>query len=158
MISESVCISYQGKNITLDYTNLYDKFMREVRKVNKGEDFETWKKEEKTTYLSAVISKEIDNIHTVSGVKISNKDKDLIFDSAHRYIDDENLKLDTSCAQSSIKHCIRTYLNGENQINDFFEKESKEKNKIVSEIVNSISNHIYENIFGEGNGLIEKRL
>ncbi|WP_404704845.1 hypothetical protein [Yersinia vastinensis] len=156
MINEKACISYQGKNINLDYTNLYDRFMREVRSINKGDDFATWKKGERTTYLSAIINKQIDKNFTKLNIKTSSQDKDAIFNGAHKYINDGNLKLDTACAQPSIKQCIKTYINGESEINTLFEKNSEEKNEVVSEIVNKISDRIYEDIFVEDNGLIER--
>lgn len=156
MINEKACISYQGRDITLNYTDIYDKLIRDIKNINQGDKFDMWKKEERTTYLSAVINKQIDNACIKSGIKMSIEDKTAIFSSAHGYLFDENLKLDISCAQSSIKHCVLTYINGESKINELFEKDLKEKNRVVSEIVNRVSDRIYEDIFNTKNGLIEE--
>ncbi|WP_145530507.1 hypothetical protein [Yersinia alsatica] len=55
-----------------------------------------------------------------------------------------------------IKHCVLTYINGESKINELFEKNLQEKNRVVSEIVNRVSDRIYEDIFNAKNGLIEE--
>lgn len=156
MINEKACISYKGKDITLNYTDIYDKLIRDVKNINQGDKFDMWKKEERTTYLSAVINKQIDNACVKSCVKMSIEDKTAIFSSAHRYLFDENLKLDISGAQPSIKNCVFKYINGESKINELFEKDLQERNRVVTEIVNRVSDRIYEDIFNAKNGLIEE--
>lgn len=61
-----------------------------------------------------------------------------------------NLKLNSECAQSSIKHTVLTLMYRNESFYDFIKKTANDmniKNVITTDIVNVLSNHIFEYMF-----------
>ncbi len=143
-------VSYENDNFQLNSRVFYDNVIGYITSVNKGDYFHLWREEEKETYISSILNKEIDTQVSNKQINLSRKDKDGIFERLHRELGVYNLRLNSKCAQSSIKHIVLTLINKNGSFHNFINKAATDrniKNAITTDMVNAISNHIFENMF-----------
>ncbi|CNI72770.1 type III secrection system effector, WxxxE family [Yersinia pekkanenii] len=143
-------VSYESNNFQLDFKVFYDDVINYLTSVNKSNNFHLWREEEKETYISSIINKEIDTQVSNKHVNLSKKDKDDIFNRSGNNLGVYNLKLNSKCAQSSIKHMVLNLINKNESFYDFINKTATDrniKNVITTDMVNALSNHIFEDMF-----------
>lgn len=143
-------VSYENNSFQLDFKVFYDDVFNYITSANKGNNFHLWREEEKETYISSIINKEIDTQLSNNQINLSKKDKEDTFNHSKNELDVYNLKLNIECAQSSIKHVVLTLINKNESFCEFIEKTANDrniKNVITTDIVNALSNHIFEDIF-----------
>lgn len=142
-------ISYENNNSQLDFTAFYDDVINYITSVNKGNNFHLWREEEKVTYISSVLNKEVDTQVSNKQINLSKEDKEDIFNRLNNELGVYNFKLNSKCAQSSIKHIVLTLMYKNESLYDFINKTANDRNikVITTDIVNALSNHIFEDIF-----------
>ena len=143
-------LSYRNNNFNLNFEIFYDDTIKFITSVNKGNNFHLWREEEKETYISSIINKEIDIQFRNQPINLSKKDKDDVFNHIKNKLDVCNLKLNSKCAQSSITHTVLTLIYRNESFHDFLKKTANDmniKNVIITDIVNVLSNHIFEYMF-----------
>lgn len=143
-------VSYGNNDFQLDFKTFYHNVINNITSVNKYNNFHLWREEEKETYLSSILNKEIDTQLSNKQINLSKKDKDDIFNHTKNKLGVYNLKLNSECAQSSIKHTVLTLMNKDESFYDFIKKTANDrniKNVITTDIVNTLSNHIFEDMF-----------
>jgi hypothetical protein len=146
------CLSYENNNFNLDFKAFYDDVINYITSIHKGNAFDEWREEEKKTYISAAINKEIDNQNQIFNKNINSPkiDKNDVFECVKNDLGISSLSLDSKCAQSSIKHCVLTLINNNESWRDFIKKsftDSNSKNIINTDMVNALSNHIFKDLF-----------
>ncbi|ARF52139.1 hypothetical protein DSJ_23000 (plasmid) [Pantoea stewartii subsp. stewartii DC283] len=144
-------LSYKNNNLELDFTVFYDDIFNHITSFNKGDHFYLWREEEKETYISSIINKEIDNQLSTKKINLSkNYYKDYIFNRLKNELGTYNVKLNSKSAQSSIKHAVLTSLMRNRSFNEFIRENANDmniKNIITTDLVNALSNQIFEDMF-----------
>ncbi|MBG6240509.1 MAG: hypothetical protein EKE20_00175 [Candidatus Symbiopectobacterium sp. Dall1.0] len=147
-----LCLSSKKDILSLDFHEFSNEVISTVKLICGNSQLDEWKQQEKITYWSAIVNKIIDDNVIEMGISLSSTEKKDIFNITQDNLDIKDLTLDTVCAQSSIKHIVLTMLRKKKEIIDFIGDVSScknEGNKIMSEVVNAISHHIYVEIFKE---------
>lgn len=147
-----LCLSSKKDIFSLDFNEFSNDVISTVKLICGNSHLDEWKQQEKITYWSAIVNKIIDDNVIEKRISLSNQEKKDIFKITQDKLDIKDLTLDTVCAQSSIKHIVLTMLRKKKEIIDFIGDVSScknEGNKIMSEVVNAISQHIYGEIFKE---------
>lgn len=135
-----------GTKITKNFQEVTE-FLNNEKKQG---SLDKWMKQEQTTYISSVINKEIDNACTKMGMKINNKVKESIFSSIIFEAGIQHIKTDIVCAQSSIKNLICNSILNDQKINNFFSVILlNDRNKLINEIKDEVSNMVYHSLFNE---------
>lgn len=77
-------VSYGNNNFQLDFKTFYDDVINYITSVNKGNNFHLWREEEKETYISSAINKEIDTQFSNKQINLLKKYKDDIFNHTQK--------------------------------------------------------------------------
>ncbi|EAW8082021.1 hypothetical protein ABVL22_003983 [Salmonella enterica] len=152
-------VSYESGEFNLDFNSFYQRVLNFITSVQKGDNFRLWQNEEKETYLSAMVNKAIDLHSGEKQVKLSKQVKEGVFEHVKNNLGVCDLRLNSACAQSSIKHCVLTLLNKDECWGSFINQTSTDgevKKTITADMVSTVSNKIFENIFGAEMKLPEK--
>ncbi|HCC0890295.1 TPA: hypothetical protein M4K80_003882 [Salmonella enterica] len=146
------CVSYKDVSFNFDFKGFYQSALNFITAMQPGDNFTLWREEEKETYISATVNKTIDIQASNKQKRLSKEVKEGVFEHVKNNLGVGNLRLNSNCAQSSIKHCVLTLLNKDEHWNDFINKATTKrevKNSITTDMVNVVSNHIFEKMFGE---------
>lgn len=152
-----LCLSSKKDILSLDFYEFSNEVIGTIKLSCENNQLDEWKQQEKITYWSAIVNKIIDDKVKDMDVSLSSTERKDIFNIIPDHLDIKNLTLDIVCAQSSIKHIVLTMLRKKKEVIDFIDDVSScknEVNKIMSEAVNAISFHIYEEIFKEDGDLV----
>ncbi|MFP1927281.1 hypothetical protein ACLEE4_00825 [Lonsdalea quercina] len=150
MMGGLFCVSYENNSLKLNFNTVYEDVSNQIASAQKGEKFELWKEQEKETYISAFINKEIDNQVGHRKALFSTKSKDIIFNRIKEDLSGYKFQLNSVGAQSSIKYCVLTLIRKDESFYDFITKTSVDRNVkeiITTDLVNALSNEIFEDIF-----------
>ncbi|HCL5251682.1 TPA: hypothetical protein N2G30_001797 [Salmonella enterica] len=145
-------VSYGVSKFSLDFNGLYQSVLDVITSMQQGDNFKLWQEEEQETYLSAMVNKAIDNYSGKKQVKLSKQVKDGVFEYVKDNFGVHDLRLNSVCAQSSLKQCVLTILNKHEEWGKFINQTTPDravKNGITIDMVTVVSNKIFENMFGE---------
>ncbi|EBC0458314.1 hypothetical protein CSO86_003914 [Salmonella enterica subsp. diarizonae] len=151
--------SYGTGEFNLDFNEFYQSVLNFITSVQKGDNFRLWQNEEKETYISAMVNKAIDIHSGEKQVKLSKQVKEGVFEHVKNNLGVCDLRLNSSCAQSSIKHCVLTLLNKDKVWGSFINQTSTDgevKKTITTDMVSIVSNQIFGKMFGDEMKLPEK--
>ncbi len=149
-------VSYGKDKFNLDFNGFYQSLLSVIASVQQGDNFKLWQEEEQETYISAMVNKAIDTHSGDKQMKLSKQVKEGVFEHVKNNLGVHGLRLNSACAQSSIKHCVLTILNKNNEWGKFINQTTPErevKKLITTDMVSAVSNQIFENMFGEKMGL-----
>ncbi|EDV0903667.1 hypothetical protein QF91_002848 [Salmonella enterica subsp. salamae] len=149
-------VSYGADEFNLNFNGFYQNVLNFITSMQQGENFKLWQKEEQETYLSAMVNKAIDTHSDENQMKLSKQVKDGVFNHVQNHFGVHDLRLNSACAQSSIKHCVLTMLNKHEGWDKFINQTTPDraiKNGINTDMVRVVSDQIFECMFGEKMGL-----
>lgn len=152
-----LCLSSKKDILSLDFREFSNEVISTVKLICGNSHVDEWKQQEKITFWSAIANKIIDENVIEMEMPLSNTERKDIFNIIQDKLDIKHVTLDVICAQSSIKHVVLTMLRKKKEVIDFIDGVSackNEVNKVMSEVVNVISFHLYEEIFKEDGDLV----
>ncbi|EFL91198.1 hypothetical protein REG_1865 [Candidatus Regiella insecticola LSR1] len=120
-------VAYKGNSLPLDVSKIYKDIIKIINEANTVEFYNQLLKQERNTYICAIINRQIDNAvnqqlnksidlqREATLYKFSPKERLYLFEKTMNYlnINKSDITIDTACAQSSINH----FLNRENDRN-----------------------------------------
>ncbi|WP_339056952.1 hypothetical protein [Candidatus Regiella endosymbiont of Tuberolachnus salignus] len=165
-------VAYKGNSLPLDVSKIYKDIMKIINEANTVEFYNQWLKQERNTYICAIINRQIDNAvnqqlnksidlqREATLYKFSPKERLYLFEKTMNYlnINKSDITIDTACAQSSINHVVLTYLSKNTMVSGFLNRENdrNKKNKINTRIACALSDLIYESIYNKNISSVRK--
>ncbi|MBA3112866.1 hypothetical protein CBX57_016045 [Salmonella enterica] len=149
-------VSYGADEFNLNFNCFYQNVLNFITSMQKGENFSLWQNQEQETYLSAMVNKAIDTYSDENQVKLSKQVKESVFNHVQNHFGVHDLRLNSACAQSSIKHSVLTMLNKDEGWGKFINQTTLDravKNGINTDMASVVSDQIFECMFGEKMGL-----
>ncbi|EEO8346529.1 hypothetical protein G6D95_004295 [Salmonella enterica] len=149
-------VLYGKVEFNLNFNGFYQSVLSFITSMQQGENFSLWQNEEQETYLSAMVNKAIDTHSNENQVKLSKQVKEGVFNHVQNHLGVHDLRLNSACAQSSIKHSVLTMLNKHEGWGKFINQNTLDravKNGITNDMVSVVSDQIFENMFGGKMGL-----